>query len=78
MSFPETHVLVELTLTDATLEPASAIPAPGATLKVGAPSIKRIVRTYLSRSRADEDIALLSAILPEHRFAVHGADHIDN
>lgn len=40
--------------------------------------IKRIVRTYLSRSRADEDLALLCNAMPDCCFNVAPVEHIDN
>lgn len=40
--------------------------------------IKRVVRTYLSRGRADEDVMLLRDAMPDRHFDVQTAEHIDS
>lgn len=79
MSFPESHVLVELNIADLIVEPDGAIAVPGATIHVvEQPSIKRVVRAYLSADRAEEDLALLAQASPGARYAVQHVPYIDN
>lgn len=38
----------------------------------------RIVRTYLSEKRAQEDLSLLLELNPDANFLLHHVDHIDD
>jgi hypothetical protein len=40
--------------------------------------IIRIIRTYLTAKRAEQDLALLSEVVPGTEFAVRPIDHIDD
>jgi len=41
-------------------------------------AIKTVVRTYLSASRAEEDLDLMAAAAPHNRFEIITVTHIDN
>lgn len=68
MSLTETHVLVEL----------EAVATPDSPTDYKRDIIKRVLRTYLSADRAEEDLALLRDATPDARFAIQHVEHIDN
>ncbi len=41
-------------------------------------NVTQVIRTYLSRSRADQDMELLSEIDPASVYAIHVVAHIDD
>lgn len=67
MALLELFALVEKTEPPAGVHPAIASPA-----------IKRLIRTYEGRTRADEDLELVRVIEPGGRFDVIQVDHIDS
>lgn len=40
--------------------------------------ITSVIRTYLSRGRADDDLTLMNQMLPERRFEVMTTEFIDS
>lgn len=61
----ETYALVEMRTVDA---------AGGGKVE----AISNIVRTYLTERRANEDLALMKATLPDMNFRVLCLEHLDN
>lgn len=75
MKVDQSYVLVQMTgPANPKLHPAvnalAELPSP--------PTIKRIIRTYHSDSRAEEDRELLAEMHPECLYAVLTINHIDN
>ena len=76
----ETYLLVEMTGPAAPpTRPGEVIfAAPGESFVVKpAPSMKSVIRTYLSANRAEEDRELLQDTAPASHFSILTVQHID-